>query len=260
MNEKGFGSQPGERGKYRPDEQKTHDELEATLEHFEDASHQETGESFEHDLLREQQESAQKDEQDLERARQELARYEGNNIPKNEFSSKSSDAQKQDSLLRRITEQLGYHGQIEDVNGNIYITCDVPAKDMGAYRGRALFGSGVALVRDDLPPRAKQFIRQHEFNHLQNEEKEKNYKGPLPWLVNEIRASTHAITDPVGLLSTLFNRSSWKEGGGFVRNFMNGLRGKLPEAPIADRKIHSIADQDLLDYETNKMFGKLLKK
>ena len=69
-------------------------------------------------------------------------------------------------------------------------------ESLGAYFGYQV-GSHVA-VRHDLPPRARNFVLQHELYHATDEA---SWGG---WIGREIRANAApALKDPIGALSAL---------------------------------------------------------
>ena len=83
------------------------------------------------------------------------------------------------------------------MNGQTFTIEYVPKNALGSYFGMAYNASNHAVVRDDLSPLVKRFVKAHELYHLQDEK-------PGGWLRCELRANFYpGLKDPLGLLATI---------------------------------------------------------
>lgn len=74
-----------------------------------------------------------------------------------------------------------------------YLPKELVAPAFGAAGGRK------AVVRNDLPPRVRRFVRSHELYHLKDKV---NWGG---WIGSEIRANViPGLKDPIGLIATIW--------------------------------------------------------
>ena len=88
--------------------------------------------------------------------------------------------------------------EIEVINGQQYHVEYVPKEEI--YPAYGYGGGNGAIVRQDLPPRVKKFVKAHELYHCQDKS---NFGG---WLGREIRANAiPGLKDPIGLAAT-----TWK--------------------------------------------------
>ena len=87
--------------------------------------------------------------------------------------------------------------KIEVINGQQYHVEYVPKEDI--YPAYGYGGGKSAVVRQDLPPRVKEFVKAHELYHCQDKS---NFGG---WLGREIRANViPGLKDPIGLAATVW--------------------------------------------------------
>jgi hypothetical protein len=87
--------------------------------------------------------------------------------------------------------------EIEVINGQQYHVEYVPKEDI--YPAYGYGGGNIAVVRQDLPPRIKNFVKAHELYHCQDKS---NFGG---WLGREIRANViPGLKDPIGLAATVW--------------------------------------------------------
>jgi len=87
--------------------------------------------------------------------------------------------------------------EIEVINGQQYNVKYVPKEDI--YPAYGYGGGNSAVVRQDLPPRVKNFVKAHELYHCQDKS---NFGG---WLGREIRANViPGLKDPIGLAATVW--------------------------------------------------------
>lgn len=87
--------------------------------------------------------------------------------------------------------------EIEVINGQQYYVEYVPKEDL--YPAFGYGGGNSAIVRQDLPPRVKKFVKAHELYHCQDKS---NFGG---WLGREIRANViPGLKDPIGLAATVW--------------------------------------------------------
>lgn len=90
------------------------------------------------------------------------------------------------------------------IDGVTYTTVYVPREAIAPAFGYA-HGTSTE-VRDDLPPRVKQFVKSHELYHCQDTAK---WGG---WMGREIRANVvPGLKDPIGLAATIWETVSDKE-------------------------------------------------
>lgn len=88
--------------------------------------------------------------------------------------------------------------EIEVINGEPYHVEYVPKEDI--YPAYGYGGGNSALVRQDLPPRVKKFVKAHELYHCRDKA---TWGG---WVGREIRANSMCgLKDPIGLIAT-----AWK--------------------------------------------------
>jgi len=87
--------------------------------------------------------------------------------------------------------------EIVNINNHQYTVEYVPKEDI--YPAYGYGGGDKAVVRQDLPPRVKKFVRSHELYHCQD----KSDRGG--WLGKELRANLiPGLKDPVGLAVTIW--------------------------------------------------------
>lgn len=87
--------------------------------------------------------------------------------------------------------------EIEVIKGQQYHVEYVPKEDI--YPAYGYGGGNSAVVRQDLPPRVKKFVKAHELYHCQDKS---DFGG---WLGREIRANViPGLKDPVGLAATVW--------------------------------------------------------
>jgi hypothetical protein len=87
--------------------------------------------------------------------------------------------------------------EIETIKGKQYAVEYVPKEDI--YPAYGYGGGNSAVVRQDLPPRVKKFVKAHELYHCQDKS---NFGG---WLGREVRANViPGLKDPVGLMATVW--------------------------------------------------------
>jgi len=87
--------------------------------------------------------------------------------------------------------------EIETIKGQQYTVEYVPKEDI--YPAYGYGGGNSAVVRQDLPPRVKNFVKAHELYHCQDKS---NFGG---WLGREIRANViPGLKDPIGLAATVW--------------------------------------------------------
>lgn len=87
-------------------------------------------------------------------------------------------------------------GSEETESDQVFIV-DYVSKEV-IYPAYGYNGAGHAIVREDLPPRVKQFVTAHELYHLRDTA---TWGG---WLGRELRANiVPGFRDPVGLLATI---------------------------------------------------------
>jgi len=102
----------------------------------------------------------------------------------------SSSSQQEEPITQNPIE-------IEIVNGEKYYIEYVPKEDIYPAYGYAV--ENTAVVRQDLPPRIKKFVKAHELYHCQDKS---NFGG---WLGREIRANViPGLKDPIGLAATVW--------------------------------------------------------
>lgn len=91
---------------------------------------------------------------------------------------------------------LTNHTEIEIIDGQQYQVEYVPKENIYPAYG---YGSGKnAIVRQDLPPRVKNFVKAHELYHCQDKA---TWGG---WIGKEIRANVMpGLKDPIGLGATI---------------------------------------------------------
>jgi hypothetical protein len=88
--------------------------------------------------------------------------------------------------------------EIEIINGEQYHVEYVPKEDIYPAYGYYCGGNSV-VVRQDLPPRVKKFVKAHELYHCQDKS---NFGG---WMGREIRASIiPGLEDPIGFAATVW--------------------------------------------------------
>ena len=98
--------------------------------------------------------------------------------------------QEKPPVIQNPTETVTVHGQQ-------YTVEYVPKEEI--YPAFGYGGGDRAVVRQDLSPRVKMFVRAHELYHCQDRA---TWGG---WLGREIRASVvPGLKDPVGLLATVW--------------------------------------------------------
>ncbi len=88
----------------------------------------------------------------------------------------------------------------EDVerDGQHYRVRYMPRSELGSAFGMAYFGTNQCDVREDLPPRVRVFVKEHELYHLRDPHQ---WGG---WIGREIRANVvPGLKDPLGLLATV---------------------------------------------------------
>ena len=101
-----------------------------------------------------------------------------------------SPPQQEKSISQNPTE-------IEVISGQQYHIEYVPKEDI--YPAYGYGGGNSAVVRQDLPPRVKKFVKAHELYHCQDKS---NFGG---WLGREIRANViPGLKDPIGLATTVW--------------------------------------------------------
>jgi hypothetical protein len=87
------------------------------------------------------------------------------------------------------------------INGQQYTVEFVPKEDI--YPAYGYGGGSTAVVRQDLPPRVKNFVMAHELYHCQDHS---NFGG---WVGREIRANLiSGLKDPIGLAATVWKTIS----------------------------------------------------
>jgi hypothetical protein len=87
--------------------------------------------------------------------------------------------------------------EIETIKGQRYTVEYVPKEDIYPAYGHG--GENSAVVRQDLPPRVKNFVKAHELYHCRDKA---NWGG---WLGREIRANViPGLKDPIGLAATVW--------------------------------------------------------
>ncbi len=87
--------------------------------------------------------------------------------------------------------------EIETIKGQQYTVEYVPKEDI--YPAYGYGGGNSAVVRQDLPPQVKKFVKAHELYHCQDKS---DFGG---WLGREIRANViPGLKDPVGLVATIW--------------------------------------------------------
>lgn len=87
--------------------------------------------------------------------------------------------------------------EIQIINGQQYCVEYVPKEDIYPAYGYA--NGNIAVVRQDLPPRVKKFVKAHELYHCLDKS---NFGG---WLGKEFRANIiPGLKDPVGLVATVW--------------------------------------------------------
>jgi hypothetical protein len=105
-------------------------------------------------------------------------------------SEKSPRSQQKKSVPQNFT-------QVEIIDGQQYHVEYVPKEDI--YPAYGYGGGNSAVVRQDLPPRVKKFVKAHELYHCQDKS---NFGG---WLGREIRANViPGLKDPIGLAATVW--------------------------------------------------------
>ena len=83
------------------------------------------------------------------------------------------------------------------INGQQYFVEYVPKEAI--YPAFGYNGSGRAIIREDLPPRVKKFVKAHELYHLQDKA---TWGG---WIGREIRANlVPGFKDPIGLIAAVW--------------------------------------------------------
>ena len=96
------------------------------------------------------------------------------------------------------------HIEIVNIEGKQYSVEYVPKEDI--YPAYGYGGGNRAVVRQDLSPRVKKFVKAHELYHCQD----KSYRGG--WLRREIRANLiPGMKDPLGLIATIWKTISDKD-------------------------------------------------
>lgn len=87
--------------------------------------------------------------------------------------------------------------ETEVINGQQYHVEYVPKENI--YPAYGYGGGNSAVVRQDLPPRVKNFVKAHELYHCQDKS---NFGG---WLGREIRANVvPGLKDPIGFAATVW--------------------------------------------------------
>lgn len=88
--------------------------------------------------------------------------------------------------------------EVEIINGQEYKVIYVPKEEI--YPAYGYGGGHRAIVREDLPPRVKKFVKAHELYHCTDKSK---WGG---WIGSELRANLiPGLKDPLGLILT-----TWK--------------------------------------------------
>ncbi len=97
--------------------------------------------------------------------------------------------------IEKIRDQL--RTEIETIKGQQYTVQYVSKEEI--YPAYGYGGGNSAVVRQDLPPRVKKFVKAHELYHCQDKS---NFGG---WLGREIRANViPGLKDPIGLMATVW--------------------------------------------------------
>lgn len=105
--------------------------------------------------------------------------------------SKESAVMEKETASKNPTE-------IEVIDGQQYFVEYVPKDDI--YPAYGYGGGKNATVRQDLPPRVKNFVKAHELYHCQDKA---TWGG---WIGSEIRANIiPGLKDPIGLGATILN-------------------------------------------------------
>ncbi|KUK79667.1 MAG: hypothetical protein XD95_0206 [Microgenomates bacterium 39_7] len=114
-----------------------------------------------------------------------------------EVSFQSQSTPRQEQLPINQTQDEKSQTKMTIVDGQPYFVEFVSKEKICPAFG---YSSGsTAVVREDLPPRVKRFIEQHELFHCRDTS---NLGG---WIGSEIRANiVPGIKDPIGLLSTIW--------------------------------------------------------
>ena len=101
-------------------------------------------------------------------------------------------------------------------DANQYLVQYVPKEAI--YPAFGYNGGGRAIIREDLPPRIKNFVQAHELYHLQDQA---TWGG---WIGREVRANiVPGLKDPIGLLATAWGSITDMDRLGFyLQRFQMG--------------------------------------
>ncbi len=122
---------------------------------------------------------------------------DGDCPPTKNVSFQPRSIKRSEQLRINQTQDERSQTKMSIVGGQPYFVEYVPKEEIWPAFG---YSSGsTAVVREDLPPRVKRFVEQHELFHCRDNS---TFGG---WIGSEIRANiVPGIKDPIGLLATIW--------------------------------------------------------